>query len=130
MTSLPLVLSILFLILCSAPAPAAEIVFSCDVVQDSTGSSTPETVTLDNEKLSIGHLKRIWSEGQPSRFVDSEEEFVRITKDRLTWGSRRRDDGMIGDLFSVDRKTGAYAWLDSSGREIAHGACTVPDLTS
>jgi len=45
-------------------------------------------------------------------------------------GSRRRDDGMIGDLFSVDRKTGAYAWLDSSGREIAHGACTVPDLTS
>jgi len=53
-------------------------------VRDSTGISTPEIITLDSEKLSIG------------------------------------------DLFSVDRKTDAYAWLDSGGREVSDAACEAP----
>jgi len=57
-------------------------------VLDSAGISTPEIITLDNEKLPIG------------------------------------------DLFSVDRKTGAYDWPDSGGREVCDAACKAPDLTN
>lgn len=95
-----------------------------------SGIGFPEIIMLDNDKHVINHLKRAWSEGQQSRFGENQEEFVRITKERLTWGSRRKHNGIIADLFSIDRKSGAYTWLDSSGTEIAHGACELPDLTS
>ncbi len=31
------------------------------------------------------------------------------------WGNRRKVDHVISDLFSVDLKTGRYAWLDTDG---------------
>lgn len=124
------ILPILCLLLCAVPARAAEVIFSCDVVQNRSRVGAPEVITLDTDTHSISHLKQIWSDGQVSRLVATLEQFVRITETRFTWGHRRTTDGIINDLFSIDRATGAYTWVDSRGQEIAHGACHGPALTS
>ena len=116
--------------LSSPAAQAAETVFSCDVVQESSGTRYPEIITLDTERGVITHLKREWLDGRPSDFVDGEEQFVTIDKDALTWGRRRSKDGTIEDRFTLDLRSGRYAWFDEQGLQISHGACRTPDLAS
>ena len=130
MKALPALLPILCLLLGSEPVWAKQIVFSCDVMQNVSGLGAHETVTLDTDKKVIGHLKQSWSNGQQSPLVDNLEQFVQIARNRLTWGILDKNTGLVTDLFSLDRKTGAYAWRDENGREIAHGECQVPDLSS
>lgn len=127
---LPSTLSILCLILCSVPAQATEIVFSCDGVLNRTGVGYPEVITLDTDKRTVSHLKQTWSEGQESRLAANLVQFVQITDRRLMWGQRRKNDGINLDLFSIDRSTGAYTWVNSHGTQIAHGECRLPALTS
>ena len=50
--------------LSSPAAQAAETVFSCDVVQESSGTRYPEIITLDTERGVITHLKREWLDGR------------------------------------------------------------------
>lgn len=115
---------------CAGSAQAARIVYSCNVVQDVSGASYPETITIDDDAQVMSHLKRTWSEGGRPLFASDQVQFVEVSKDRIAWGNRRKIDGEITDLFSVDLKTGRYAWLDTDGTEIAHGSCKLPDLTS
>ena len=111
-------------------AQAARVFYSCNVVQNLSGVSHPETVTIDDDTQVVSHLKHTWSDGGHPLFADDLTQFVEVSKKRFTWGNRRKVDHVITDLFSADLKSGRYAWLDTDGTEIAHGSCQLPALTS
>ena len=108
------------------PAHATRIVYSCNVVQNLSGVSHPETVALDDDTQVVSHLKHSWSEGGHPLFANGLTQFVEVSKERLTWGNRRKLDQVITDLFSVNLTSGRYAWMDTDGTEIAHGSCKLP----